>query len=114
MLPASDLSAILSNLAALNLQPNTAAAVLGAVLAPLLRTAETPPAGLEPAGSKPSRLQRRGKRGGRGVASLFAVEFDDGRVGAETARNDLRGARCLALKHSLMSEQPERHDGDLV
>src|SRR6516165_8334264 len=46
--------------------------------------------------------------------SLFAVEFDDGRVGAETARNDLRGARCLALKHSLISEQPERHDGDLV
>src|SRR5262249_52196351 len=28
------------------------------------------------------RLQRRGKRGGRGVASLFAVKFDDGRVGA--------------------------------
>jgi hypothetical protein len=47
MLPASELTEILANLAALNLQPNTAAAVLGA-LAPLLRTAETPPAILEP------------------------------------------------------------------
>jgi hypothetical protein len=67
MLPASDLTEILANLAALNLQPNTAAAVLGAVLAPLLRTAETPPAGLEPAGSKPSRRRRSSKRarGGR-------------------------------------------------
>jgi len=38
MLPASDLAEILTNLAALNLQPNIVAAVLGAVLAPLLRT----------------------------------------------------------------------------
>jgi hypothetical protein len=59
MLPASDLTEILANLAALNLQPNTAAAVLGAVLAPLLRTAETPPAGLEP---QPSRRPRSSKR----------------------------------------------------
>src|SRR5215472_11161708 len=63
MLPASDLSEIITNLAALNLQPSTAAAVLGA-LAPLLRTAETPPAVLEP---QPSRRPRSSKRprGGR-------------------------------------------------
>ena len=63
MLPASDLTEILANLAALNLQPSTAAAVLGA-LAPLLRTAEAPPAVLEP---KPSRRRRSNKRarGGR-------------------------------------------------
>ena len=63
MLPASDLTEILANLAALNLQPSTAAAVLGA-LAPLLRTAETPPAVLEP---QPSRRPRSSKRarGGR-------------------------------------------------
>src|SRR5262249_30014760 len=58
--------------------------------------------------------QRSGKRGGRGVASLFAVEFDDGWVGAKTARNDLRGAGRLALKHPLISEQSERNDADLV
>jgi len=64
MLPASDLAEILTNLAALNLQPNTAAAVLGAILAPLLRTAETPPAVLEP---QPSRRRSSSKRarGGR-------------------------------------------------
>jgi len=43
MLPAADLSEILTNLAALNLQPNTAAAVLGAVLAPLLRSSSPAP-----------------------------------------------------------------------
>ena len=37
MLPASDITEILTNLSALNLQPNTAAAILAAVLAPLLR-----------------------------------------------------------------------------
>jgi hypothetical protein len=58
MLPAADLSEILANLSALNLQPSTAAAVLGAVLAPLLRTtAVTPQAGLEPP-SKPYRRPR--------------------------------------------------------
>jgi len=37
LLPASDLTQILTNLSALNLQPNTAAQILAAVLAPLLR-----------------------------------------------------------------------------
>ena len=65
MLPAADLTEIIANLAGLNLQPDTAAAVLGA-LAPLLRTAQTPPAVLEPP-SKPSRRPRSSKRprGGR-------------------------------------------------
>jgi len=40
MLPASDLSAILSNLAALQLDSETTTAVIGAVLAPLLRSSE--------------------------------------------------------------------------
>src|SRR5262249_50502703 len=64
MLPASNLAEILTNLAALNLQPNPAAAVLGAILAPLLRTAETPPTVLEP---QPSRRRPSSKRarGGR-------------------------------------------------
>jgi hypothetical protein len=43
MLPASDLSAILTNLGALNLQPNTAAQILAAVLAPLLRSSDASP-----------------------------------------------------------------------
>src|SRR5262245_28318600 len=61
MLPASELAEILANLAALNLQPNTAAAVLGA-LAPLLRSAETPPAVLE---SQPSRRRPRSSKRSR-------------------------------------------------
>src|SRR5262249_54435060 len=64
MLPASDLSEILANLAALNLEPSTAAAVLGA-LAPLLRTAETPPAVLEPQPSRRPRSSKRPRRGRR-------------------------------------------------
>jgi hypothetical protein len=40
MLPASDLAEILTNLSALNLQPNITAAVLGAVLTPLIRSAD--------------------------------------------------------------------------
>jgi primosomal protein N' len=40
MLPAADLTEILTNLSALNLQPNIAAQILAAVLAPLLRSAE--------------------------------------------------------------------------
>src|SRR5215467_10952062 len=62
MLPADVIAEIIANLAALNLQPSTAAAVLGA-LAPLLRTAETPPAVLEP---QPSRRPRSSKRPRRG------------------------------------------------
>src|SRR5262249_25394470 len=46
----------------------------------------------------------------RNVAASEAV----GRLGAEMARNDLRGAGRFALKYPLISEQPERHDGDLV
>jgi lambda repressor-like predicted transcriptional regulator len=42
MLPAADLSEILTNLSALNLQPNTAAQILAAVLAPLLRADPAP------------------------------------------------------------------------
>src|SRR5262245_47064508 len=58
MLPASDLSEILANLSALNLQPNTTAQILAAVLAPLLRSSDSdPPPGLEPP-SKPSRRPR--------------------------------------------------------
>ena len=66
MLPADVIAEIIANLAALNLQPSTAATVLGA-LAPLLRTAETPPpAALEPP-PRSSRRRRSSKRarGGR-------------------------------------------------
>jgi hypothetical protein len=43
MLPASDLTEIIANLSALNLQPNTAAQILAAVLVPLLRSSGPPP-----------------------------------------------------------------------
>jgi len=64
MLPADVIAEIIANLAALNLQPSTAAAVLGA-LAPLLRTAETPPAVLEPQPSRRPRSSKRPRRGRR-------------------------------------------------
>jgi len=44
MLPAPELSENLANLSALNLQPNTAAQILAAVLAPLLRSSDSGPA----------------------------------------------------------------------
>src|SRR5262249_25084474 len=47
-------------------------------------------------------------------AVVASVEFDDGKGGAAMAPNELRGAGRLALKHPLIFEQPERHDGDLV
>ena len=62
MLPASDLTEIVTNLVGLQLAPDTTAAVLGAVLAPLLRSSEMPAqAGFEPS-SKPSRRPRSTKR----------------------------------------------------
>jgi hypothetical protein len=57
MLPASDLTEILTNLAALQLAPDTAAAVLGAVLAPLLRSEIDPVPNL-----RPIRRKRAGPR----------------------------------------------------
>ena len=75
MLPAADLSEILTNLAALNLQPNTAAAVLGAVLAPLLRAriairiwrsaSRAPPRGQRGASGRNPRLRPRTDPNGR-------------------------------------------------
>jgi hypothetical protein len=67
MLPASDLAEIISNLATLQLAPDTTAAVLGAVLAPLLRSSqpELPPPVIRetPARrSKPRRQKRKKSR----------------------------------------------------
>lgn len=73
MLPASDITEILTNLSALNLQPATAAAVIGAVLAPLLRNSapdlpapeEPPKARKRRAGwprGRPRRISRRRKK----------------------------------------------------
>ena len=45
MLPAADLAEILTNPAALNLQPTTAAQILAAVFAPLLRSSGDPELG---------------------------------------------------------------------
>jgi hypothetical protein len=63
MLPASDLAEILTNLGALNLQPNTTAAVIGAILAPLLRSSEpgvpVPIPAIRKPGRPPTGLRRR-------------------------------------------------------
>jgi len=83
MLPASDIADILENLSALNLQPNTAAQILAAVLAPLLRSADPDPPALprkrvgRPPRSKPRRAARRseespGAGGGQGAQGQSA------------------------------------------
>ena len=59
MLPAADLTEILANLSALNLQPNTAAQILAAVLAPLLRSSE-PDVPVPAIRSERPRSKRRG------------------------------------------------------
>jgi Mn-dependent DtxR family transcriptional regulator len=68
MLPASDLSEILINLAALNLQPNTAAQILAAVLAPLLRRSSERDA---PAIAPEQRLRSPGRRRSKPRRSLL-------------------------------------------
>jgi hypothetical protein len=78
MLPASDLSEILTNLSALNLQPTAAAQILAAVLAPLLRSSDPDPPQDLPrrrAGRprvRPRRAARRKKPKRRGAAAPSA------------------------------------------
>ena len=62
MLPASDLAEIVTNLVGLRLEPTTTAAVLGAVLPPLLRSSETPTPAVGQPQSKPRSAAPRRKR----------------------------------------------------
>src|SRR5262245_37161454 len=66
MLPASNLVEIIRNLATLQLAPDTTAAVLGAVLAPLLRsppqTEVFPPARTQPSVRRPRPKRRKAQR----------------------------------------------------
>ena len=64
MLPASDLAEIIASLTALNLGPDTTAAVLGAVVGPLLRISGAPGSLRDPDPSERPR-RRRHKRAGR-------------------------------------------------
>jgi hypothetical protein len=61
MLPASDLTEIITNVASLKLEPTTTAAVLGAVLAPLLRSSAPAPDLDEPKIRKTRAGRRRSK-----------------------------------------------------
>ena len=61
MLPASDLAEILTNLSALKLQPNTAAQILAAVLAPLTRADRSSEA-TDPSPKRAARSRRRSRR----------------------------------------------------
>jgi len=62
MLPGSDLAEIVTNLVGLRLEPITTAAVLGAVLPPLLRSSETPTPAVGQPQSKPRSAAPRRKR----------------------------------------------------
>jgi hypothetical protein len=59
MLPASEFTEILTNLAALNLESNTAAQILAAVFAPLLRTSPKPDHPVPKLPQKRARLARK-------------------------------------------------------
>jgi len=66
MLPAETIAEITSNLAALNLQPNTAAQILAAVLAPLLKISDPAP---DPDLDRKRRRKRAGRPRGRSRAA---------------------------------------------
>src|SRR5262249_2412901 len=90
MLPASDLAEIVTNLVGLRLEPTTTAAVLGAVLPPLLRSSETPTPAVGQPQSKPRSAAPRRKReksGPRVAAAAWAADepTDGPRVRARAA-----------------------------
>jgi hypothetical protein len=92
MLPASDLTAILANLSALHLQPNTAAQILAAVLAPLLRSSESESeSGVRhPRSGRPrSKLRKAARRKRKKTRP---------RVAAASTDDDPRGRAHAALK----------------
>jgi DNA-binding CsgD family transcriptional regulator len=69
MLPAPELTEIIANLGALNLQPNTAAQILAAVLAPLLRSSDRPALRVaRRRAGQPRRRPRKAVRRSRGSA----------------------------------------------
>jgi hypothetical protein len=77
MLPAADLAEILANLSALNLQPNTTTAVIGAILAPLLRSSYPGAPVSIPAirsGKKPGRPRGPRRKRKRSVRVAAAAE----------------------------------------
>jgi hypothetical protein len=82
MLPAADLSEILANLSALNLQPNTAVQILAAVLAPLLRSSgpdvPVPAIQRRPRSKLRRATRQKRKKGGPRVAAAAAGEPTDG------------------------------------
>jgi hypothetical protein len=98
MLPASSLTEIISNLAGLNLEPTTTAAVIGAVLAPLLRSAgpDVPvPVMREPRARAKPRQKRKKSR--PRVAVQTAEPIDGPRQRAIAALQANPGASLTAI-----------------
>jgi len=99
MLPASDIADIISSLASLKLESTTAAAVLAAVLAPLMRSANPEePVLLRPRAERPqvrprrARALRRKRKKAR--AAPEAAATNNQRVGgAPIDRNNSRAHR---------------------
>src|SRR5262249_7047128 len=76
MFPASDLSEILTNLSALNLQPNTTAAILAAVLAPLLRSSQSVNGDFQGATASMKKILRLGRTRWRShSSSIFSDQL---------------------------------------
>jgi len=102
LLPASDLTEILTNLSALNLQPNAAAQILAAVLAPLLRNSSPdvdPDLELQKKRGRPrGRLRRAsGRRRRKTRARRRAARPTDARARAIAALRDNPNATLSAI-----------------
>jgi len=95
MLPAADLTAILANLSTLHLEPNTAAQVLAAVLAPLLQSAE--PGKEKRAAGRPTETAEN-----RAVEAAGRLAAEAEIPSARPFRGPQPGARCAP-------SQPRRH-----
>jgi|AmaraimetFIIA100_FD_contig_121_295137_length_929_multi_4_in_0_out_0_1 hypothetical protein len=97
MLPASDLTAILTNLSALQLEPNAAAQILAAVLAPLLRSSESGSEDLETHKRRAGRPMSRQKKPERRRLKAQRGSTDGPRAGRRGSADGPRQRATRAL-----------------
>lgn len=96
MLPAADLSEIISNLSALNLQSDTIAQVLAAVLAPLMRSPELGHTRSERVATCDSFQKKRPPRGGAAARPRAASPRKRKKAAGRAAPNMIGRARARA------------------
>src|SRR5262249_21748285 len=107
MLPAPELAQILSNLSALELQPDTAAQILAAILAPLMRSDASASPDTEPRmrpRSRPRGSWRRKRKYTRGMPGARARALELLRANSE--RTNVKIARSLKSTPSPVHHAP--------